>query len=170
MSREIKFRAWLKEEKKMVNVFLMSLTEKWIGYQIFYEEEKKKKFEFSDSENFELMQYTNYKDSKGKMIFEGDILLSSNENGTFLQLIGFGDSERDYDCMLKGFKIIDGYTLENDDYEISECKSLTQELIEKNNIPIIEKENIIMDGQWVIGNKYQNPELMELIKKGANND
>jgi len=56
-------------------------------------------------------------------------------------------------------------TLENDDYEISECKSLTQELIEKNNIPIIEKENIIMDGQWVIGNKYQNPELMELIKK-----
>nr|DAX67992.1 MAG TPA: YopX protein [Caudoviricetes sp.] len=165
MNREIKYRAWLKEEKKMVNVETMYFTEKWIGYYIFYEEEKKKRFEFSDSENFELMQYTNYKDSKGKMIFEGDILLSSNENGTFLQLIGFGDSERDYDCMLKGFKIIDGYTLENDDYEISECKSLTQELIEKNNIPIIEKENIIMDGQWVIGNKYQNTELMELIKK-----
>jgi len=110
------------------------------------------------------MQYTDCTDSKGKMIFEGDILLSSNENGTFLQLIGFGDSERDYDCMLKGFKIINGYTLENDDYEINRCKPLTQQLVKKNEIPIVEKENIIMDGQWVIGNKYQNPELLKLME------
>lgn len=170
MSREIKFRAWLKEEKKMVNVETIDFSEKSIQYL--------EKNEIIDAyllrtkflEDVELMQYTDCTDSKGKMIFEGDILLSSNENGTFLQLICFGDSERDYDCILKGFKIIDGCTLENDDYEISECKSLTQELIEKNNIPIIEKENIIMDGEWVIGNKHQNPELMELIKKGANND
>lgn len=157
-------------EKKMVIVETIDFSEKSIQYP--------EKNEIIDAyllrttflEDIELMQYTDCTDSEGKMIFEGDILLSSNENGTFLQLIGFGDSEREYDCMLKGFKIIDGYTLENDDYEISECKSLTQELIEKNNIPIIEKENIIMDGEWVIGNKHQNPELMELIKKGANND
>lgn len=164
MSREIKFRAWLKEENKMVNVETMDFTDKSMQYL--------EKNEIIDAyllrrmifEDVELMQYTDCTDSKGKMIFEGDILLSSNENGTFLQLIGFGDSERDYDCMLKGFKIIDGYTLENDDYEISECKSLTQELIKKNEIPIVKKENIIMDGQWVIGNKYQNPELLKLME------
>ena len=118
----------------------------------------------NDVEYVDLMQYTDCTDSKGKMIFEGDILLSSNENGTFLQLIGFGDSERDYDCMLKGFKIINGYTLENDDYEINRCKPLTQQLVKKNEIPIVENENIIMDGQWVIGNKYQNPELLKLME------
>jgi yopX protein len=155
----VEFRIWSKLENKMYGVY--RLDSKHIS---IIQNNQFKKLP-NDVEYVELMQYTDCTDSKGKMIFEGDILLSSNENGTFLQLIGFGDSERDYDCMLKGFKIIDGYTLENDDYEISECKSLTQELIEKNNIPIIEKENIIMDGQWVIGNKYQNPELMELIKK-----
>ena len=155
----VEFRIWSKLENKMYGVY--RLDSKHIS---IIQNNQFKKLP-NDVEYVELMQYTDCTDSKGKMIFEGDILLSSNENGTFLQLIGFGDSERDYDYMLKGFKIIDGYTLENDDYEISECKSLTQELIEKNNIPIIEKENIIMDGQWVIGNKYQNPELMELIKK-----
>lgn len=155
----VEFRIWSKLENKMYGVYRLD------SKHISIIQNNQFKQLPNDVEYVELMQYTDCTDSKGKMIFEGDILLSSNENGTFLQLIGFGDSEKDYDCMLKGFKIIDGYTLENDDYEISECKSLTQELIEKNNIPIIEKENIIMDGQWVIGNKYQNPELMELIKK-----
>nr|DAX77285.1 MAG TPA: YopX protein [Caudoviricetes sp.] len=160
----VEFRVWSKLENKMYGVYRLDSV-----YISIIENNQFKQLP-NDVEYVDLMQYTDCTDSKGKMIFEGDILLSSNENGTFLQLIGFGDSERDYDCMLKGFKIIDGYTLENDDYEISECKSLTQELIKKNNIPIVERENIIMDGQWVIGNKHQNPELMELIKKGANND
>ena len=154
----VEFRIWSKLENKMYGVYRLD------SKHISIIQNNQFKQLPNDVEYVELMQYTDCTDSKGKMIFEGDILLSSNENGTFLQLIGFGDSEKDYDCMLKGFKIIDGYTLENDDYEISECKSLTQELIEKNNIPIIEKENIIMDGQWVIGNKYQNPELLKLME------
>lgn len=155
MSREIKFRAWNKQTERMEEV-------KQINF--FDLEMLNGNLDWYSLRHVELMQYTKLKDDKGKEIYEGDILLSSNENGTFLQLIGFGDSDREYDSMLKGFKIIDGCTLENDDYRISECKPLTQELVKKYDIPIIEKENIIMDGWWVIGNKWENPELMKLLE------
>ena len=154
----VEFRVWSKLENKMYGVYRLDSV-----YISIIENNQFKQLP-NDVEYVDLMQYTDCTDSKGKMIFEGDILLSSNENGTFLQLIGFGDSERDYDCMLKGFKIINGYTLENDDYEINRCKPLTQQLVKKNQIPIVENENIIMDGQWVIGNKYQNPELLKLME------
>lgn len=88
-------------------------------------------------ENLEISQYIGLHDDFGHDIYEGDILLSSNENGTFLQLIGFGESEKDFDNMLMGFKIINGCTLENDDYEFDECKPLTRKLVKKHNIPII---------------------------------
>ena len=81
-----------------------------------------------------------------------------------MQLVVFGDSDIDYDNILKGFKIINGYILENDDYEVIKCKPLTQELVKNYDIPVIEKENIIMDGWWVIGNKWENPELMKLLE------
>ena len=154
----VEFRVWSKLENKMYDVYRLD------SVHISIIENSQFKQLPNDVEYVDLMQYTDCTDSKGKKIFDGDILLSSNENGTFLQLIGFGDSERDYDCMLKGFKIINGYTLENDDYEIIECKPLTQELVKKYDIPVIEKENIIMDGWWVIGNKWENPELMKLLE------
>lgn len=160
MNREIKFRAWLKEDKKMVNVETMDFTDKSIQYL--------KKSEIinayilrRESDDIELMQYTGLKDKNGKEIYEGDILLSSNENGIFLQLIGFGNDNREYSGILNGFKIIDGRLLENDDYEIDECKEFTQELIKAHNIPILQPENMIIDGWWVIGNIYENKNLLE---------
>ena len=155
MSREIKFRAWDKINEKMVKISSLSLENKEIAVK------ESGTYHLFRMKDLELMQYTGLKDKNDKEIYEGDILLSSNENGIFLQLIGFGNDDREYSGILNGFKIIDGRILEDDDYEIDECKEFTQELIKAHNIPILQPENTIIDGWWIVGNIYENKKLLE---------
>lgn len=91
MNREIKFRAWIKEENKMINVETIDFTDKSMQYL--------KKNEIIDAyllrttflEDIELMQYTEQKDVYGNEIFEDDIVW--NEYDEEYQVIIFDEGE-----------------------------------------------------------------------------
>ena len=66
--RDFKFRAWDKTQNKMREVWLNKLIDRFgvSGVSVF------------DNEDFEVMQFTGYKDWKGEDIYEGDIISAPN--------------------------------------------------------------------------------------------
>ncbi len=66
--RDIKFRAWDKEEKRFVGCFTEGLRMNFINGQLHNNSG------FNVTSHFELIQYTGLKDKNGKEIYEGDIV------------------------------------------------------------------------------------------------
>lgn len=63
--REIKFRAWLKNQKKMIYPYALDFLHKtWVANKDLY----------GSFDEIELMQFTSLKDKFGKEVYEGDLI------------------------------------------------------------------------------------------------
>ncbi len=132
--REIKFRAWDKKGKKMIEIDNIEFTwkkGKFKGGKVLYVCSKEG-YEF-DCNNVILMQFTGLKDKNGKEIYEGDVLRYGNkEDDIIIQIVWIDLSDN-------GFKII---------------RQVNKNIIHDIRIYRFDEQ------AEVIGNIYKNPELL----------
>jgi len=138
--REIKFRAWIKDKKVIQNVFIVE----WAGTQVSsgfikHINVDNNRYYSKDytggEENYILMQWTGLKDKNGKDIWEGDILY-----------IDWRDSR--YPPHINKYPVT--WNTKNACWDLHEGGS---------------PQNDALKYMEVIGNIYENPELLEKKNK-----
>lgn len=127
-TREMKFRAWDKIEKRMLHFSKPWYCDEYNSVCFEVEEESRKDYfgalDMEKSKEVELMQYTGLKDKNGKEIYEGDIL--QNRNGVISEVKWDSEQSR----------------------WISLSFGMTQKAIQRDKL-------------FIIGNVYENPDLIK---------
>lgn len=144
MKREIKFRAWDKDEKRMLEVYRIGFDGPIDGAQVYcYLDDRGAKGSkecFYDGDGLTLEQFTGLKDKNGKEIYEGDILAWHSNIYRKHDWVGL--------VLYRGA----GFAVQESDKSYSSPEWL--DCACRKDANIIE----------VIGNIHTNPELLEVDK------
>lgn len=140
--REFKFRAWDKEKNEILPVKLMDFSQWWVSCDPHYGTSKpneygeRNSFKNEETDRHIIMQYTGLKDKNGTEIYEGDII-----DGSWINPMSKEKVMRHYQVTFNKGKY-------------------NAELIGHHpyGSTMLYFEN---DKSEVIGNIYENPELLE---------
>ena len=156
--REIKFRAWDKKRKKMwypnndeVDFYAIGMS------GALYALDENGKYDYTEEfEKMIFMQFTGLKDSNGKEIYEGDIVSWKAEGAIGEWLVGIVKWEEDR-------FIVERVNSPLWVYEGITCRSyaIKGEFYAEYRIPSFEWDEL-----EIIGNIYENPELLKEVENG----
>lgn len=158
--REIKFRAWNKEEKCMIysdevypkseykfefeifNNFKLTLMKMINRENAYHKDGEETHIEYFEPVDAEIMQYTGIKDSNGNEIYEGDIVEFLDEE------VNYSHCGVEYDEFINIGKVI-----------FSHDELMGWDITNRN----MDLEEVWHYREYikVIGNIYENPELLE---------
>lgn len=153
--REIKFRAWDKGNSKMVDVVSYEKNYETkegrydLAWRDAYEDENFLRYGMKIEEECEVMQWTGLKDNNGNDIYEGDIIYWEIDNGVGIE---------SYTAIVKWSEnlVKEGWSKAYKwlvDYIGNYYRGSYDEL----STPAAYNDEL-----QVIGNIYENPELMEI--------
>lgn len=93
--KELKIKAWLKKEKKMVSIIGIDFNYGYIRYteddNLFNENYKTAEFK-----NIELLQFTGLKDNGGQELYEADVIKFNDGIDDIYGLISYDDEDGTY--------------------------------------------------------------------------